>query len=84
MVVGGVTLVEWNRVHEDGPLMGAIHEIIDWEIAEEQVATPAWYRSAAARDREMLTRLNTDFRALYELSKEELNIPRWFLFHETR
>lgn len=72
---GGVTLVEWTRGHGEGPLMGAIHEIIDWEIAEEQVATPVWYRNAASRDREMLTRVNTDFKALYELSKDELNIP---------
>ncbi|TFH82865.1 dermonecrotic toxin domain-containing protein [Pseudomonas kribbensis] len=71
----GVTLVQWAQGLDEGPLMGAIHRIIDWEVAEEKVATPVWYRNAAAQDRELLTRLNTEFKAIYEVSKNELNIP---------
>jgi hypothetical protein len=69
---GGVTLVKWAT--EDGPLMGAIHNIVGWEIAEEQVVTPGWYRKAAVQDRELFTRLNTDFKAIYQVSNEPLHI----------
>ncbi|MFJ3377012.1 dermonecrotic toxin domain-containing protein [Pseudomonas sp. NPDC086112] len=69
---GGVTLVKWAT--EDGLLMGAIHNIVGWEIAEEQVVTPVWYRKAAPQDRELFTRLNTDFKAIYQVSKEPLHI----------
>ena len=71
---GGVTLVKWASRMEDGPLMGAIHTIVGWEIAEEQVVTPDWYRKAVPQDRELFTRLNTDFKAIYQVSKELLHI----------
>jgi hypothetical protein len=77
---GGVTLVKWTSGVEDGPLMGAIHNIVDWEIAEEQVVTPNWYRKAAAQDRELFTRLNTDFKAIYQVSKEPLHIETFAAF----
>ncbi|EJN24702.1 hypothetical protein PMI36_02122 [Pseudomonas sp. GM79] len=70
----GVALVKWAGGMEDGPLMGAIHNIVGWEIAEEQVVTPGWYRKAAVQDRELFTRLNTDFKAIYQVSKEPLHI----------
>jgi hypothetical protein len=69
-----VALVKWAGGMEDGPLMGAIHNIVGWEIAEEQVVTPDWYRKAAVQDRELFTRLNTDFKAIYQVSKELLHI----------
>ncbi|MHC8383585.1 dermonecrotic toxin domain-containing protein [Pseudomonas sp. LB3P14] len=76
----GVTLVQWASGMEDGPLMGAIHNIVGWEIAEEQVVTPGWYRKAAAQDRELFTRLNTDFKAIYQVSKEPLQIETLAVF----
>ncbi|WP_409318087.1 dermonecrotic toxin domain-containing protein [Pseudomonas sp. KCJK9016] len=76
----GVTLVQWTQGLDGGPLMGAIHRLIEWEVAEERVATPVWFRNAAAQDRERLTRLNTEFRAIYEVSKDELNIPTMMSF----
>ena len=76
----GVTLVEWASGMEGGPLIGAIHNIVDWEIAEEQVVTPGWYRKAAAQDREFFTRLNTDFKAIYQVSKEPLHIETLAVF----
>lgn len=70
----GVSLVQWTSATENGPLMGAIENIIVWEIAEEKVVTPDWYRKAGAQDRELFTRLNTDLKAIHEVSKEPLNI----------
>lgn len=64
----GIVLVQWASGLEGGPFMGAIHKLIDWEIAEEQVVTPGWYRKAAAQDREFFTRLNTDFKAIHQVS----------------
>ena len=77
---GGVTLVKWASGMEDGLLMGAIHNIVGWEVAEEQVATPGWYRKAAAQDRELFTRLNSDFKAIYQVSKEPLHIETFAAF----
>lgn len=70
----GISLVEWSSGMDHGPLMGAIEKIIDWEIVEEKVVTPDWYRSAGREDRELFTRLNTDYKAIYEVSKEPLHI----------
>ncbi|MCU0073099.1 hypothetical protein N8H71_16020 [Pseudomonas koreensis] len=67
-----VTLVQWTQGDDGGPLMGAIRQIIEWEVAEEQVATPVWYRNAAAQDRELLTRLSTELKAIHQVSKDEL------------
>ncbi|RON40507.1 dermonecrotic toxin domain-containing protein [Pseudomonas brassicacearum] len=76
----GVTLVKWASGMEDGLLMGAIHNIVGWEVAEEQVVTPGWYRKAAAQDRELFTRLNSDFKAIYQVSKEPLHIETFAAF----
>lgn len=66
----GITLVPWTQA----PLIDAVQNLIDWEIAEEQVVTPEWYRKAAAGDRERFTRLNTEFKAIAQVAKEPLYI----------
>jgi hypothetical protein len=78
----GVSLVQWTSGTENGPLMGAIANIIVWDIAEEKVVTPDWYRKAGAQDRELFTRLNTDLKAIHEVSKEPLNIESFAGFSQ--
>jgi hypothetical protein len=68
---GGVTAQPWTGA----PLLAAVQNLIDWDIAEEQVVTPDWYRQAAPVDRERFTRLNTEFKAIAQVAKTPLHIP---------
>ncbi|MHC8342181.1 dermonecrotic toxin domain-containing protein [Pseudomonas sp. RT6P73] len=66
-----VNLVAW--ADSDG-LKGSIQSLLAWEEAEEKVVTPNWYRNAPVADRHLFNRLNTDFKAIYDASKEKLHI----------
>jgi hypothetical protein len=66
-----VNLVAWAA---DDELMGSVESILNWEEAEERAVTPLWYRNAHAADRRLFNRLNTDFKAIYDASKEKLHV----------
>lgn len=72
-----VNLVAW--VESDG-LKGSIQSVLDWEDAEEKAVTPHWYRNAGASDRHLFNRLNTDFKAIYNASKDMFHIEGFHKF----
>jgi len=72
-----VNLVAWAQ--SDG-LKGSIKSILDWEEAEEQVITPQWYRHARVEDRQLFNRLNTDFKTIYDASKDKFHIEGFYRF----
>ncbi|MDD1139011.1 hypothetical protein M5G22_15755 [Pseudomonas sp. TNT2022 ID233] len=76
----GVRLIDSTPWAHSGPLMSAVENLINWEVAEEQLMTPAWYRNAASQDRELFTRLNTDLKAIHQVSRDHLHIESLGVF----
>jgi hypothetical protein len=72
-----VNLVAWT---DSNGLKDSIQNILNWEEAEEKVVTPHWYRNAPAGDRHLFNRLSTDFKAIYDASKEKLHIEGFYKF----
>ncbi|MBU0520931.1 MAG: hypothetical protein KKC24_08010 [Gammaproteobacteria bacterium] len=66
-----VNLVAWV---ESEMLKGSIQSVLDWEDAEEKAVTPHWYRNAPTSDRRLFNRLTTDFKAIYNASKDIFHI----------
>ncbi|MGF6515614.1 hypothetical protein ABH912_003080 [Pseudomonas sp. BT76 TE3572] len=72
-----IQLTQWI---EDSPLKGSVQNIISWEAGEVEVATPRWYRDSNVADQLLLNRLNTDFKAIYQISKDNLDIEPFHKF----
>jgi hypothetical protein len=58
---------------EDALLVG-VKNLIAWASAEEEVATPAWYRKAKDTDRHLHTRLGTEKKIIRERGKNWLGV----------
>ncbi|KAA0985530.1 dermonecrotic toxin domain-containing protein [Pseudomonas sp. ANT_J28] len=72
-----IQLTQWI---EDSPLKGSIQNVISWEADEVEVATPWWYRNSNVADQLLLNRLNADFKAIYQISKDKLDIEPFHKF----
>jgi len=80
-------LVDRPNSPEDA-LFAGVKNLIAWAAAEEEVATPAWYRNARDADRHFHTRLGTERIIILESSKkwlgvESLNTYSRNLVHKT-
>ncbi|TFB36251.1 dermonecrotic toxin domain-containing protein [Pseudomonas sp. F01002] len=72
-----IQLTQWI---EDGLLKGSVQNIISWEADEVEVATPRWYRNSNVADQLLLNRLNADFKSIYQISKDKLDIESFHKF----
>lgn len=75
----------WDEVElfiwaENDGLKSSIQNLLDFEETEEKAVTPQWYRSAPAGERQLFNRLNTDFKAIYDASKDKLHIEGFYKF----
>lgn len=59
---------------ESGPLMGVANALTKRGSSQVEETTPSWFSRAIAPEQNLLNRLNTDFKALYEISKDKLDI----------
>jgi hypothetical protein len=65
---------------ENGPLMGVAHALTKRESSQVEETTPSWFRRAITPEQNLLNRVNTDFKALYEFSKDKLGIIPFRVF----
>ncbi|QJI42290.1 hypothetical protein HKK52_15550 [Pseudomonas sp. ADAK2] len=64
-------------VRPDNPkdaLLAGVKNLIAWAAAEEEAATPAWYRKAKDTDRHFHTRLGSDKKIILERGKKWLGL----------
>lgn len=66
--------VELRNESEKAPLQASAKNLVRCENDEIELATPRWYRRASVDEQCLYNRLNSDHKALYEASKEKLEI----------
>lgn len=55
-------------------LLATVQNFIAWGAAEEELATPAWYRTAQLADRHLHTRLGTEKKIIRERAKKWIGV----------
>ncbi|WP_166216021.1 dermonecrotic toxin domain-containing protein [Pseudomonas atagonensis] len=74
---------ELARWTESGPLMASVANSIRWADEEVETFSPRWWRESSVSDQNLLNRLNADFKAVYQISKGQLDITPFHSFSRT-
>ncbi|MFJ2321875.1 dermonecrotic toxin domain-containing protein [Pseudomonas sp. NPDC087817] len=70
----GQSSFEFPFTTEDYPLENAVKNILSWESKQIEAYTPQWFRNASAEEQGLSVRLHTEFKAIQNVTKDDLKI----------